>query len=247
MPITTERLNDLLIEHEQCLILMREVKEAIIDTMRASEYDPSEDKGTTFFAIKSLLASFDRAPDHFARIERKHYKSTIKRTLNTRERMRMLRRRNGIPERQEPSNDIAEVAANMRADREYNRLNAVPYGADGKPMIDPDAQRPHAQNEPAEAAPALSEKKKSYVFDPDKPMSNAEFLAMRGPPEPVKTAEQLAAEAETMFDSVPSNEDVEDASNTVCDAIEPLMGQLEPKEPWKNPVEREICKKFGGQ
>ena len=211
MPITTERLNDLLIEHEQCLVLMREVKNAIIDTMRASEYDEQEPKGTTFYAIKSLLASFDRAPDTVARIERKHYKSTIKRTLNTRERMRMLRRRNGIPERQEPSNDVAEVLANMRADREYNRLNAVPYGADGKPMIDPEAQ-PTAR--------------KSYVFDPDKPMKNDAFLAMLGEAPAPKTPEEIAAEGLAMLDSLPSGDE------------EPAVGSH------LSPVELAITKKF---
>lgn len=238
MPITTERLNDLLVEHEQVLVLMREVKEAIIDTMRASEYDAQEPKGTTFFAIKSLLASFDRAPDYFARIERKHYKSTIKRTLNTRERMRMLRRRQGVPERQEPSNDIAEVMTNMRADREYNRLNAVPYGADGKPMIDPDS-----------APRAASPKKRSYVYDPDKPMKNDEFLAMLGEAPKAKTPEEIAQEGLAMLDSLPTDdgEEAMRAANTMYNTVEPFTEKLQPKEPWLSPIEREITKKFGGQ
>jgi hypothetical protein len=220
MPITTERLNDLLIEHEQCLILMREVKDAIIDTMRASEYDPDEPKTTTFFAIKSLLASFDRAPDQFAKMERRHYKSTIKRTLNTRERMRMLRRRRGIPERQEPSNDPAGVMADLLADKEYRRLNAVPYGADGKPMIDPDAA----------ARERAAERKKSYVYDPDKPMDNASFLAMIGEAPAPKTPEEIAAEGLALLDSLPSDEPTTSA---------PAAPE---GKSFLSPIEREICK-----
>ena len=235
MPITTERLNDLLIEHEQCLVAIRTLKEQIELLITDAEYGDQTTKDMLPFQIKGLIAQINRLPDAVARIERKHYKSTIKRTLNTRERMRMLRRRNGVPERQEPSNDIAEVLANMRADREYNRLNAVPYGADGKPMIDPEAQS---------ATRAEPTARKSYVYDPDKPMKNDEFLAMLGEAPVPKTPEEIAAEGLAMLDSLPSDDEVADAANTIYNVIEPLMGKLEPKTPWLSPVEHEITKKF---
>jgi hypothetical protein len=225
MPITMERFNDLLSEHEQTLTLAREIKMATDEVLRASEYNSEETKDTLIFTIRALLAGLDKLPDHLAKIERKHYRRTIKRTLNIRERMRLHRRQQGIPERQEPSDVPGEVFAAMQADKEYARFNAG--GDAAAPVVE-------AQSEP----------KRSYVYDPDKPMKNDEFLKALGPAPTPKTPEEIAQEGLAMLDSIGTdqNDDLPTAANTVYNATEPFTEKLQPKGPWHSPVEEEVCK-----
>jgi hypothetical protein len=221
MPITAERLNELLVEHEQCLVAIREIKEQIELLLTDAEYGDDSVRQILPFQIKGILSKINTLPDHLARIERKHYRSTIKRNINVRERMRLRRRQQGIPERAQPAETPQEVYADMLANREYDRLNTVPYGADGKPIIDPDA---------AAARERAAERKRSYVYDPDKPMDNASFLAMIGDAPTPKTPEEIAAEGLALLDSLPSDEPTTHA---------PAAPE---GKSFLSPIEREICK-----
>lgn len=228
MPITMERFNDLLREHEACLALIRQAKQMIEDVMRVTEYDDGQTKAQAFALVRNFLDDLAKAPDALAKIERQHYRSTIKRTLNVRQRMRDARRASGITERMLPSDDVAEVLADMIAAKEYRRLNTAPRGADGRPLEDPDNTAHSTQSAKATTRAAAPAKKRSVVYDPEQPTdedTQAEFDSTLGESHATLTQEEIAAQVHAAH----------------------LKGMLAPpKEPRMglSPIEHELTKKF---
>lgn len=137
MPITQERLHDLLIEHEHALNATRDLLNTILDTIR-DRSDLDEITGQSNYGqtdaqrlesklnlIRMSTTAHNTALDSLsiiARQERKIYNSTIKQNVRAKEKMRLRRRRAGVPERWQPGAPD-EVAERMRMDDEYAAFN----------------------------------------------------------------------------------------------------------------------------
>jgi hypothetical protein len=104
MPITIERMEELLKEYEHWIARVREA----IDFAEIAWKDsvmPDYDKAYSIYAVLKPLGDL---PDNCARAERKHIRGNIKRILWTRERARLRRRQNGTPERPVVTSTVEE-------------------------------------------------------------------------------------------------------------------------------------------
>jgi hypothetical protein len=207
MPITEERLHNLLIEHEAALTLAHNVAQTITESVIEDHYNFASD-ADKLATIKDMLRTIaDKLPDKWAVIERRSYNANNKRNRRMKEKMRLRRRRAGVPERIMPGSpaqverEHAKFLVKQQEDLEYERFlrgeTAQPvlaprYAEDGTPIWDePTTDVPSAND-----GPAMPEK----LMTP-----NEKFLASLPPPEAPKSDEQLAAESVAMLDSIEDN------------------------------------------
>ncbi len=204
MPITEERLHNLLTEHEAALTLARNVAQAIIEGTIDDNYNYADDK-TKLTAIKDDLRTItDRLPDKWAIIERRSYNANNKRNRRMKEKMRLRRRRAGVPERIVPGSPAqverghAQYLTKQQEDLEYERFLrgegeqpkiAPRYAEDGTPIWD----EPISSASSSASEPEMPEK----LMTP-----NEKFLASLPPSTPPKTDEQIAQESIAMLDSI---------------------------------------------
>jgi len=198
MPITEDRLHNLLTEHEAALTLARNVAQTIVESIVDDHYNYADDAAKLEAIKATLITIIDKLPDKWAIIERRSYNANNKRNRRMKEKMRLRRRRAGVPERTTPGSpaqverDHAKYLVKQQEDLEYERFLrgegeqpkiAPRYADDGTPIWD-DATMP--------SEPEMPKK----LMTP-----NEKFLAKLPPPE-IKSDEQIAQEATQMLDSI---------------------------------------------
>ena len=88
MPITIDRVNDLLTEHEAALDEAREVYEGIKGILTDTNYTSAEAR---LYDISGIIPKLINLPDTIHFIERRLYKRNIKRNIRMRDKMRQKR------------------------------------------------------------------------------------------------------------------------------------------------------------
>lgn len=120
MPITQSRMIDLLEEHEHNVTAFRDLIRRLDTLTLAPVVNTYEE---LCGLIRAELEVSRNIRDGYAIAERRHFNTFARRNNKLRERARVIRRANGIPERDSPEYrmNARRFGTESNADREYDR------------------------------------------------------------------------------------------------------------------------------
>jgi hypothetical protein len=174
MPITMQRLEKLLTEHEELIGFVHTIQESIKFTLQDAKYRPDNEMQSILAGLSAEIAALTRLPSHTHEMERQLYNRNARRNAKSKARQEKRRRHSGIAPRKPPG-AYDRVEEELRLNREYEAFN---------------------RGESADAQFVLTGKHKA-----EKPLTNDEFLASLPPPEKPKSEAELTAAALALLDA----------------------------------------------